>query len=175
MTRIISGPRFARSFLTPTGSQVLTAEFDFQLAADQGVEILSVLGSLNITDPSPVASDTVTVVPHGQHSLHLDTGTLEDLPIADGEDAIDVDTEIFWFQSVRAMFLVGTTNTFGAGGAPGNSVLYTAFDPPVLAARNITHRCESEANSDAHGHILLGYHFVQFTNAELGLILATRS
>jgi len=174
MPTVISGPRRARSFVTPTGAAVVSRVIDFNFATNQGIEITAVLGTGLSGDSSPATSDTVPVFMRAQQSLHLEEGQLEDVPIAGGDDADEVDTEVFFQQEFGGMFQVPATAGGGGGSStPGN--LYVAYKDPILVARNITHRGETvTTGQDAFLGVLIFYHYVVFTIAELGLILARR-
>lgn len=177
MPQRISGLRVARSFLTPTGAaNVLTAEMDFQLSARQGISISSVLGFGSYSDRSPAASDTVPAENAGCQTLHLETGSLEDVPLDDGHDEVNIDTEIFYHQQYSQLFQVWSTATGGGGGTitvqPTGLV---TFDEPILSARNITHRAETvTTGTNLNAGVLIYFHYVEFSLAELGFILARR-
>jgi len=174
MPTIISGPRQARSFVTPSNA-VVSRVLDFNFASDQGLEITAVLGYGRIADLSPAVSDTIPVPIIGAQSLHLEEGTIENVPIADGEDADEIDTELFFQMDFGGMFQTGTTNTFGAGGSSDAQNLYIPYRDPILVARNITHRGEaSGAGVQGQCGVLIFYHYVRFSIAELGLILSRR-
>lgn len=176
MPEILSGPRQARSTVTPNGANVVAAVLDFNFAADQGIEISAILGTGLVTDQNPTPSDTAVTAVRGAQSLHLEEGTIEDIPIIAGEDEVQIDTEVFFAQEFGGSFMVGSTNTFGGGGnsTPGN--LYVEYRDPVLVARNITHRGETIATGlDGVFHLLIFYRYVRFSLAELGLVLARRS
>jgi len=175
MPTIISGPRRARSSTTPSGASTTTRVLDFNFASDQGIQIEAVLGSLSARDVDPAPSDTVPATIAVAQSLHLEEGTIEDLPFTIGEDGDSIDTEVFFSQDALGMFQTGTTNTFGAGGAGPSSVLYVPFRDPILVARNITHRGESGATGqDGLCKVLIYYRYVRFSLKELGLVLARR-
>lgn len=175
MPTTISGPRRARSFVTPAGVSEVTRVLDFNFATNQGIEITSVLGILTGTDLSPAASDTVPITTRFQQSLHLEEGTIEDVPFPSGEDADEIDTEVFFLQETGGMFQVPAT-AGGGGGNVDSSNMYLPYRDPILVARNITHRGESlVAGQEAFASVLIFYHYVVFSNAELGLILARRS
>lgn len=175
MPTIISGPRQARSMVTPAGAAVDTRVLDFNFSSEQGIEITAVLGNIGGFDGSPQASDTVPVQMNFAQTLHLEEGTIENVPHADGEDADEIDTEIFFEQKASGMFQTGTTNTFGAGGNGPNSTLYLPYRDPILVARNITHRGEAlAAGQNGQCSVVIFYHYVRFSLTELGLILARR-
>lgn len=175
MPTIISGPRQMRSFVSPSGAQVVTRVIDFNFASDQGIQVHGVLGSISSVDLSPTVSDTVPVSITIAQSLHLEEGTIEDVPFADGEDADQIDSEVFFAQHQRGMFQTGATATFGPGGAAPASEFYLPFAKPILVARNITHRGEAETTGqNGHCSVLLFYEYVRFSLQELGLILARR-
>lgn len=173
MPTTISGPRRARSFVTPTATTVARV-IDFNFASDQGIEITAVLGFGQVTDTTPVASDTVAVRLRAQQTLHLEEGTIEDMPMDAAEDADEIDTEIFFAQDFGGQFQIPATAGGGGGNAGANN-LYIPFRDPILVARNITHRGETlTAGQDLFAGVLIYYHYVRFTLQELGLILARR-
>ena len=176
MPRIISGQRIGRVFGTPTGSANVETEIDFQLGPRQGVQIESVLGHGIFRDNTPTPSDTAVVASRGVQSLHLDTGTLETVPMEVGDDEVTIDSEIFYIQTYQHLALVGSTNTFGAG--MGMMVLpngLVVFPEPILAARNITHRVESiGADVFLEAGLIFYYKYVEFSVQELGFLLARR-
>jgi len=175
--RVISGQRIARSLVTPTGAaNTVSRVLDFQLSADQGIEISAVLGGGQYSDSSPAVSDTVPAQSIGHHTLHLEEGATETFPVDPGGDADDTDTEVFWAQAFGLMFIVGSTVTFGAGGGvhvtPSGLV---TFPFPILSPRNITHKgVTGTAGTSLEAWVMIYYHFVEFSNAELGVLLARR-
>lgn len=177
MTRRISGDRVGRSFVTPTGNaNEVERVLDFQLAADQGIAITSVLGYGSLHDASPAVSDTVPATAIGFQTLHLEEGATEDLPGIAGEDADDLDTEIFWTQYFHTLSHVGSTATFGVGLAmtvtPSGLI---TFAQEIISPRNIIHKGRTAlADSFLNGGVLIYYHFVEFSDQELGVLLARR-
>jgi len=176
MAQVISGLRVARSFVSPTGAtNVVSREIDFQLGARQGIQIHSVLGYGFFADNSPAVSDTIPITDQASQSLHLETGTLETLPLIAGEDEDDTDTEIFWAQAYGVMFQVPST-----AGAGGGSLIVTPssivdFKNPIQTARNITHSGRTViAGVEFQGGVLIYYNYVLFNNSELGFLLARR-
>jgi len=176
VARRISGLRIGRSFVSPTGVAEVERELDFNLAANTGVELVAVQGYGNLHNDTPPVSDTVPFSSVGHQTLHLETGATEDLPDAAGEDADDLDSEIFWAQFFVQQGVVGSTVTFGASATltampPG----ITYFDVPILSPRNIIHKGTTiEADVDLECGVLLHYYFIELSNAELGLALARR-
>jgi len=171
----ISGRRVARSLVTPSGgSAPVTRVLDFNFASDQGIEITAVLGSLLAVDLSPAASDTVPAQIHASQTLHQEQGTLEDVPFADGEDADEIDTEVFFQQEVGSQFQVPAT-AGGGGGAGASGTLYLPYIEPILIARNITHRGQDNSGGQtASGWVLIYYRYVRFSDDELIGILSRR-
>ena len=170
--RDISSPRWAKSFLTPgPGVAVVEGVFDFQLGPRMGVAVMDVLGWPKTLDVSALTGALGTH-PYTS-SLHLETGTLEVPNVAASDETI-IDSEIFYIQIAT----LGGISLAGAAGmtvwvAPSGLVHY---DPPVLTARNITHRVQSEvANGSIEAGILMRYKFVEFTLEEMGLLLSLRS
>jgi len=175
MPTIISGPRQARSYLSPSGVAVVTQVLDFNFASDQGIMISGVLGSIDSVDETPTPSDTQVARIQVAQSLHLEEGTIEDIPFTDAQDAFQIDTEVFFAQATAGAFQTGSTNTFGAGGNSAHSELYLPYAEPILVARNITHRGETGATGQSGDcSVLIFYKYVRFSIAELGLILARR-
>lgn len=176
MPNRISGQRIARSFVSPTGAtNEVTRVLDFQLAADQGIEISAVLGYGHIHDDSPAVSDTVPISVMGHQTLHLEAGNTEDLPSAAGEDADEIDTEILWMMPLVTHYVLGTTNTFGGGVGVGTSHVFNTFPIPILSPRNITHKgFTPAADQDGEYGVLIYYHYVSFSSSELGVLLSRR-
>jgi len=177
MPRILSGQRTARSLVSPTGAaNEVERVLDFQLGADDGIQIEAVLGYGNYADLSPTPSDTVPVASIGMQTLHLETGATEDLPIAAGEDADDIDTEIFYVQSFAYSAIIGATNTFGAGVSLAITPSGLFIPPaPILSPRNIIHKGRSDiTGSFGQFGVLIYFRYVRFTTSELGVLLARR-
>lgn len=176
MPREISGLRIARSFITPTNAEV-SRELDFQLGARQGISILGVLGNL-MPDPASTTISTSTIVLlTGNHTLHLETGSLETVPDAGAEDEDTTDSEIFFKQDI---FIGGNDDASTEFRASLSSLVdpsgLVIFPRPILTARNITHRgITRDAALDIMAHVILYYVFVEFSLAELGLLLARRA
>ncbi len=175
MAKIISGLRVARSLVTPSGASIVSRELDFQLGASQGIEISSVLPYGFFVDISPTASDTVPATEEAIQSLHLETGTLETPPLIAAADEDDIDTEIFWVQSFHTMFQIPSTAGGGGGFGVAMPQGITKFAEPIRTARNITHRGQTFVTDGLlSGGVLIYYHYIEFTNAELGFLLARR-
>jgi len=175
MARQISGLRIARSMLSPTGAQALSVELDFQLGSDQGIAISAVVGGGLIHDDSMPTSDTVPATTLASQTLHMETGTLEDFPLLSAQDEFDIDTEIFYAQSFQTQFHIPAT----AGGGGGSQTVtpngIVVFAEPIQTARNITHRAETGGtDQDLECWLMIYYRYIQFTNAELGFLLARR-
>lgn len=175
MPREISGLRLSRSFITPTDTRV-SREIDFQLGARQGIAIHGVLGEIMV-DPNNVTVNAAVIDYFaGNHTLHLETGSLETVPDAAGEDEDTIDSEIFFRQGIFFGGNDDVTTEFRASlaiqGVPGEMI---AFPRPIFTARNITHSgITTISNMDILCHVIIYYVFVEFSLAELGLILARR-
>ncbi len=175
MPQEISGLRIARSFLSPTDA-VVTRELDFQLGARQGIAIQGVLGGMT-PDPNAVAISSAGMQHFvANHTIHLETGSLEVVPDAVAEDEDTIDSEVFYRQDMYIGGNDDSTTEFRASLAvlvsPGGIV---TFPRPIFTARNITHRGISGTVSlDVLCHVIVYYVFVEFSLAELGLILARR-
>lgn len=176
MPRVRSGQRFCRSFLSPTGAaNEVSAELDFQLGGDDGIEIFAVQGYGSLHDDSPAASDTVPYNAVAHQTLHLEAGETEDLPDAAGEDGFDIDSEIFWVQHfVQQGHIPATAGGGGAGLTITPSGL-VVFDKPILSPRNITHKATTlTADQDLECGVIIHYRYVSFSSSELGVLLARR-
>lgn len=171
MPKEISGLRIAKSYITPTDTEV-TRIIDFQLGARQGIEIVGVLADMSTGPWTPSA--TALTAHFGNHTLHLEAGSLETVPEAAGEDEDTIDSEIFFRQAMTVIAIDEPT----AQGAAGIIVTPNGFwRPParLYTARNVTHRGKTVTSAmDINCHILMYYIFVEFTLPELGLILARR-
>jgi len=172
----ISDDRYARSFVTPTGAgNEVSRVLDFQLAADQGIEIDWVMGWGNLHDDTPPTSDTVPFQVQAGQSLHLEDGTTEDMPDAAGEDEDDLDTEIFFYQSfVQQGGLPATVGGYGVTLTvqPNGLIVYPKG---VISPRNITHKGTTKgADQDLECGVLFSFHFVKFSSAEQGGFFARR-
>lgn len=177
MAREIGGMRVGRSLLTPTGAaNEVEVELDFQLGVNGGVEILGLMGLGVFHDDSPAVSDTApnTVVAH--QTLHLETGATEDLPDVAAEDAVNLDTEIVYAQMFQQTLIVGTTNTFGAGGY-GTVMPNGMWIPPrpIISARNLTHKATTvSADTDLEATLFIYYVFLELTDTDIVKSLARR-
>lgn len=175
----LSGMRTARSLVTPVGSNdIVSRVLDFDLGAQDGIEISGVLGLVgSFGDVSTPVSDTIMHTADAVQTLHLEAGTLEGVPYLAGEDEDDIDTEIFWQQVVSRSFLIPATTAVNKAGmamqvTPSGLV---TFPEPILAARNITHRGETQlADNDCSLGVLIYYRYVRFSLQELGFLLARR-
>lgn len=174
MPRPVTGLRIANSFLTPAGVQTLTNLLDFQLGPAMGIEIFQVLGYVNGGfDTNSLSTNEQTF--RGLQTLHLETGALETPPAIAGADESDIDTEVFYRQDYSASGMQGSLSE----GAMSQFVVPTGpvtFVVPILTARNITHRAETFATVDIKQFgVLIYYRYVEFTDAEMGILLARRS
>ncbi len=176
MPREISGLRIARSFISPTDAEV-SRVIDFQLGARQGIAIEGVLGTMAVDPVATAISTSVQVLTEGVHTLHLESGSLETVPDAAGEDEDTIDSEVFFRQQlffggnddVSTEFRASLSHEVNPNGL-------ITFPKPIFAARNITHRgIGTAAAMDFLAHVIIYYTFVEFSLAELGLILARRT
>lgn len=175
MPNPLTGLRIARSYLSPTGIIVESAVLDFQLGARMGLEIFGVLatGVSGFNAGFLTASEKTG---QGVQSLHLESGALEAPPALQIGDGFDIDTEIFWQQD-RAF--TGESQGGTAGSAMAivqSSEGMTVFPVPVLSARNISHRAEVFTANHIEGFgVLIYFRYIEFTDAEMGILLARRS
>lgn len=176
MPRIMSGQRIAHAFVSPTGAEEASQVLDFQLAADQGIEITMVSPYGWLHDDSPAPSDTVPYIATGLLTLHLEDGATDDLPIAAGADVFDIDSEIIAAYTFFDRGIVGATATFGASATMGVIPATPIYFPqPILAPRNITLKGTTVGTDvDAEMGMTIMYRYVEFSNAELGVLLARR-
>lgn len=167
--RELTGMRFARSFLTPAGTEVLSAELDFQMGPSMGIAIHAIQGyATDIDGGDPATIGTMS----GLQTLHLETGPLEDAPINPADDEQNIDTEIFYAHSVGTREMDTTVGL--ASQSQGNGL--REFREPVIAVRNITHRAETVGTNAAVGFgVLISYKYVELTPNEFVLQLAKRS
>jgi len=175
MPREISGLRIARSFITPPFAAT-TRELDFQLGARQGIAIQSVLGGIT-ADPAGFTPSPSTMTEFvANHTLHLETGSLESVPDASTEDEDTIDSEIFYRQDLWIGGQDDSVTEFRASLASlvvPNGIV--PFARPIFTARNITHRgITSNSSLAVLCHVIIYYTFVEFSLSELGLILARR-
>jgi len=138
-----------------------------------GIEMFGVLA----TGVTGVNSNFLTLAEktgQGVQSLHLESGALEAPPALQTGDAFDIDTEIFWQQDRS---YTGQSGTDGAAIAVTQSSQgMTVFPVPVLSARNISHRAEVFTSSHIEGFgVLIYFRYIEFTDAEMGILLARRS
>ncbi len=177
MPREISGLRIARSFITPTDSEV-SRVIDFQLGARQGIAIHMVAGDIQL-DGTTVIQVTTIASAIGNHTLHLESGSLETVPDSSAEDEDTIDSEVFYRQGCTVIGNDDVTTEFRASVAftvtPSAPVVFPE-NKPVFTARNITHRgIATQSWLDIACHVTIYYTFVEFSLAELGLILARRT
>lgn len=175
MPRALTSIRIANSFLTPTGIEVRSALLDFQLGPAMGIEIFQVLGYVNGGFNNNLLSLGETTH-RGNHTLHLETGALENVPATEADgDQSDIDTEVFFRQDYSASGMQGSLSE----GAMSQYVVPTepvTYAVPILTARNITHRAETTTANDIKNFgVLIFYRYVEFTDAEMGILLARRS
>jgi len=176
MPRISSGDRVGRSFVSPTGAGISVGRvLDFQLGPDDGIEIVAVLGYGYYFDNTPATSDTVPAANAASQTLHLEEGALEVIDLEAAEDDDDIDSEIFYVQNWAMNFQVPATAGGGGGGVTVTPSGLVTFAKPILSPRNITHNGRTTtADTFLQAGILLYYHYVRFTSAELGVLLARR-
>lgn len=162
--------------MTPAGAATVeTRELDFQLGANQGISVEGVLGYGIAHDDSPAVSDTVPAFTIGTQTLHLETGAIESIPTLAGEEADDIDTEIFYVQQFTQIFQVPSTAGGGGGSMHVTPSGLVTFSKPIETARNISHSGLSRAaGQNCEMGVLIYYRYVLFSNAEIGFLLARR-
>lgn len=166
MARVISGLRYARSFVTPSGAETISRVMDFDLGARFGISInwirTAVIG---------IGNPTTDVNLEYIASVHLETDQLEDLPLATGEDENNIDTEVI-HQHYAAH--IHSESAAGLGAVVFQSNQRDDY-MDLVVARNITFAGKSEsASGSAAMALLMEYRYVELTNAELVGILTSR-
>jgi len=166
----ISGLRIGRSYLDVNGVEAATQELDFQLAVQEGIEIVKIVGSfLVLTEAAGTAMVDLQYV----QTLHGRVGTLEVVPLGI-LDAVQLDSEIPFRQDVTVLAQEGGATGGGAGllMSPASGIDYNE----MFFARNLTHRAEGLVASWRVGMSLsIYYYFVKFSLEELGVIFARRA
>jgi len=173
MPRVVSGLRVARSYITPENTEV-SRTIDFQLGGQQGIALHGVLGTMQLLTES---GGTGMSAEQFSHTLHYETGSLESVPDAPGEDEDTIDSEIVYRQDMSLLAQDEAATRGGSAAAmvvtPGGIVW---FPEPLYTARNITHRGIGLASTWSFGaHVLLYYKFVTFSLSEMGVLLARRA
>ncbi len=174
----ISGLRIARSFITPDAADTAVERvLDFQLGARQGIAIAAVLPTWTVAVEAGPISSSVQVFLNGNQTLHLESGSLETVPDGIGDDEDTIDSEVFMRQDAILAGNDDAATEFRASLAivinPNGLI---TFPKPILTSRNITHRAiVNGATFDSACHVIIYYTFVEFTLAELGLILSRRT
>lgn len=167
MARVISGLRFARSFVTPSGDATVSRELDFNLGARMAIGIEWVSTSI-IQLGNPTTDVNLPYIA----SLHAENDTIEDLPAATGEDEDNIDTEVLHQHYVSYVHSESASG-LGVGVVASNHV--TNYPEPVLIARNPTFSGKSEDSAgSAAMALLMAYRYYELTDAELVGILTSR-
>ncbi len=174
MPREISGLRIARSFITPISTTPVSRVIDFQLGARQGIQIEQIAGSMSL---SSLTESTDFQEESGVQTLHLESGSLETVPFVDAADEDTIDSEIVFYQAMTALFQEEAATRGGSAMAllvtPNTPIV---FATPLFMARNPTHSGVMIGTTVlAMFHLTIYYKFVEFSLAELGLILARRT
>jgi len=172
MPTTISGLHFARSFISPTNVAV-SREIDFQLGSRQGIAVLWVKGTVVV---SSFTETTDFQELNGVHTLHLETGSLETVPLNDGDDEDTIDSEVFYRQDLG---IIGAEEAATRGGSAVGMIVSPGdfnYNPAVFTARNITHRgITSTSSLTLLQHVIIAYNYVEFSLSELGVLLARRA
>jgi len=178
MPTVISGTRRARSIQTPTSAgTALTQTLDFNLSERQGVEILGI----DFLHWHPDGTVNTAFLHTGcLTSIHLETGTVEDLPHATADsDGTVMDSEVLAWAYYESVLQDEASTRGGSAAVSEGTVQY--WRPPergeaVYSARNLQHRAETlHSSADIKSAVLVHYRFVEFSLAELGWILARQS
>jgi len=165
-----SGLRIARDQLSVSGAATESAEMDFNLSEQGGIEIMKVVGEVfittfNVTSLAPGIS--------GQ-TLHARIGTLETTSY-DTTDGQQLDSEIFYRQIMLSATFDGTTEAAAM-------ILLSPPDPidyedrtgrGMFFARNITHRVQGTLATEVRSMaVAIYYYFVKYSLSELGILFA---
>lgn len=173
MPRRISGLRAARSMVTPEDATVVSRVLDFNLGAQQGIELAVVSGGMAI-DSVVESTDTQELM--ADQSLHLEAGQIETIGNQTGEDEDLIDTEVIWQQFLSMLIQEEAATRGGSHAAISVSPAGPVVLPSgVYSARNITHAAKSETNLFVSCHVHILYYYILFSLGELGLLLARRA
>lgn len=174
MPTFISGLHFARSMVSPVSTTAVERQIDFQLGVRQGIAIHQVIGG---TALETVTESTDFQELRGTQTLHLESGSLETVPDAGGEDEDTIDSEVFYRQDFSLLASEEAATRGGSAAAmvvsPNSPIIYPS---PVFTARNITHRgITTSSNLLLLHYVLIMYQYVEFSLSELGVLLARRA
>jgi len=176
MAKILTGPRMAKSTVSVGAiSTTETDEVDFELGADQGIELLGFKHILSDQDSTLGTAGPL----HGQAqvSLHAETQSLED-PNLDADDTVR-DSEIV----DAAVAIIDQSDDSGAaqGGMTvdrpmtSSGWMWYPSDVRPIFVVNLTHRVETDGvMTSVNSTYLLLYRYVRLSAAELGNFLALR-
>ena len=174
MPRRLTGIRHARSLITTAvgAGFVGTDEIDFELASNQGVELVAIKHIF-----TELFGDLVAAPLRANFwaTLHAESQTLED-PTPDTDGTVR-DSEILDMEG--ATFYGGDDSGAAQGGMTASALHATTpwqpMPPDLIVVTNLTHRFEADAVSDDGTSIyLLMYRYVELSPSELGLFLALR-
>ena len=174
MPRRLTGIRHARSLITTAvgASSVDTDEIDFELASNQGIEIVAIKHWFSELSGDPIATLARS---NFWASLHAETQTLED-PTPDTNQTVR-DSEIIDMEA--AVHISGDDSGAAQGGL---AVTVTKLTTPwqfmpadLVSVSNLTHRFETSAVADdGTSCYMIMYRYLELSPAELGLFLALR-
>ena len=174
MPRRLTGIRHARSLITTAvgAGSVDTDLIDFELASDQGIELVALKHIF-----TEIAGDLVATPFRGNAwaTLHAESQTLED-PTPDVNHTVR-DSEILDFEGINFQ---GGDDSGAAQGGMTVSVEHAVtpwqrMPDDLIVVSNMTHRLETSATmDDATSIYLIQYRYVELSAAELGLFLALR-
>lgn len=168
MAKIVSGVRYARSFVTPAAQATVSREVDFDLGARLGIKVLWTLTSIFGVN-NPTADVNLEYVA----SVHAENDAIEDLPLATGEDEDNADSEVFHQHYASH---IHTESAAGNAAFAFQSNLYIPHhQDDLILASNPTFSGKSESSSgSAAMALLMAYRYVELTNAELVGALTSR-
>jgi len=163
----ISDVRVCRSFIGGAlASTVVTQEIDFDISVQQAIEVFAVyavFGQTAVTIPTSMPDTQFAHV-----SLHREQDAIvapNNIP-ADA-DELDIDSEVIAEFFNQASLMDGSTEA-AAGWVPSNHAF--VYPQPLLTARNLTHRTETDAAFSVASILLIHYRYVKLSAQETVLM-----
>lgn len=174
MPQAISDVRVARSFIGANAVNVTeSVELDFGLGTQEAIEIIGIIGLMNMVGP---AEPVVTTQEVGQQTLHIEEQALEVASFAPASpDFFESDSEIIYQQTVNHHIVVDSANGHAGMTTFINPSGMVTLPEPVISPINLTHRVITLGTLQPLGaNLSIWYRYVRLTTAELGLQFARR-
>lgn len=170
MPRPVTDIRVARSFIGHNAANTReTVVLDFDIGAQEAIEIFGVFGIVGITAvPSPAVSaqDDLTV------SLHLEDGTITGPEVsATSNDRFTTDEEVIFEQRYSLLARVDAASAGFSQEGTHHNVIYPE---PILSVINPSHSSNTSANITGQSALHIHYRYVRLTNDELAFQFARR-